>query len=463
MLTGLIMKTGSGSSSTRLVELIREILCQHAQPMKSLRDISCTAVSNLRNEIIGLYHETKKEVIILLLVIVMIFFSGCGTESPEQKAEVPNKDTLSIEARYEIEVTETYQIKQYFSIQNTGLTAASNVMVEAYLLAPDQDVNSPDFKYIDYKLTPLGIINPSGKTNEYSVNLGKVHPGSEYQAYLYVEATSAEGNIGSFKSDVFTIPAYSREGFYQETYCDKIDPYNLDIRKAATEAVKAHAGTMYNFDQALDIYTWIKKKIKHVDTHKALTSAPSPPLETLTAKSGDYKSQAVLIASMIQAIGGVAMVVIQPSCEHVFTIVYAAESSENLKDYVSKISDHYYPCKEGFICGGKCWTYPENIGVWCDGKTAAQSNDCPVGQVGFIDNQCHWCESDQTLILETDEGTAECQDRSGFHVTWFDYQNKKWLIFDPSGGFYPGEDVPACISDVSAKREYIQSCVKPPK
>jgi hypothetical protein len=410
----------------------------------------------------------KKEVIILLLVVVMIFFSGCGTESPEQKAKVPekkgpDKNTLDLEARYEIEVTETYQIKQYFSIQNTGVTAASNVMVEAYLLAPDQDVNSPDFKYIDYKLTPLGIINPSGKTNEYTVNLGTVHPGSEYQAYLYVEATSAEGDIGSFKTDVFTIPAYTREEFYQETYCDKIDPYNLEIRKTATEAVKAHAGTSYNFDQALDIYTWIKKKIKYVDTHSTLASAPAPPLQTLTTKSGDYKSQAVLIASMIQAIGGVSLVVVQPSCNHAYAIVYAAESSANIKDYANQVSEHYYPCKGGFMCAGKCWSYPENAGVWCDGKTAAQSNDCPTGQVGFIDNQCHSCDTNEALILETDEGTAECQDSSGFKVTWFDYQNAKWLIFDTAGGFYPGKDVPACISDVSAKREYIQSCVETPK
>ena len=412
--------------------------------------------------------KQKKEVIVLLLVIVMVFFSGCGTETPDKKAEVPeqkgpDKNTLDIEARYEIEVTETYQVKQYFSIQNTGITAASNAMVEVYLLAPDQDINSPNFKYIDYKLTPLGIINPSGKTNEYSVNLGILHPGSEYSAYLYVEVTSAEGNIGSFKSEVFTIPPYVREDFYQETYCKTIDPYSVDVRKAATEVVKAHAGTMYNVNQALDIYTWVNKKIKYVDTHTPITSAPSLSSQTFAAKSGDYKSQAVLIASMVEAIGGVALVVVQPSCEHAYAIVYVAGSSENLKDYVNKISDYYFPCKEGFMCAGRCWSYPENAGVWCDGKTAAQSNACPVGQVGFIDNQCHWCESDQTLIFETDEGTAECQDRSGFQVTWFDHEGGKWLIFDPAGGFYPGKSIPDCINDKEAKRYYVQSCVEPPK
>ena len=164
-----------------------------------------------------------------MLLIVIFFSSGCGTEVPEQKVvEVPNKDTLSIEAHYEI--NELHQAKQIFSIKNTGTKAATNVGVEVYLLAPDQNVSDKISNYFDHKQLTIGTINPGEKIKEYNIVVGQVNPASDYEAYLYVKATSAEGNIGSATSEVFSFFAYSSGEFYQEAYCNKIDPYNSKVK-----------------------------------------------------------------------------------------------------------------------------------------------------------------------------------------------------------------------------------------
>jgi hypothetical protein len=400
----------------------------------------------------------KKEVIILLLVVVMLFFSGCGTEVSEQKVvEMPNKYTLDVVARYEI--TETHQAKQIFSIKNTGTRTATNVGVEVYLLAPDQNVSLKISNYFGHKQLTIGTINSGEKTKEYSIVVGEENPASDYEAYLYVKATSAEGNEGSATSDAFSFFAYSSNEFYQETYCKKIDPYNIEVKKAATEAIKDHPGE-YSVDQLLDIYDWVKKNVQYLNVPVSLPATPYSPQETLAAKSGDCKNQAVLIASMVESIGGTAEVVGQPSCEHAYAIVYFAKKTSDLQVSIDQISDHYFPCKGGFICDKRCWSYPSDAGAWCDGFSAGQSDKCQVGEVGFTDNMCHWCDGEKSTLVLNRDGTYECLDWGSFSVNWFDHEDGKWLIFDTAGGFYPGDTLPACAADEKAERYFMYSCVK---
>lgn len=242
-------------------------------------------------------------------------------------------------------------------------------------------------------------------------------------------------------------------------YCSKIDPYSLEVRKAASEAVKAHPGS-YSIDQLLDIYDWVKKNVNYLNVPVSLPSTPYSPSETLATRSGDCKNQAVLIASMVESIGGTARVVAQPSCEHAYAIVYFANDSEDIQHYINTISNHYFPCKTGFICGDTCWNYPSGIGSWCDGKNAVQSQKCTERHVGFTDGLCYSCPQSQTLILK--DGKTKCIDSSGFETKWFNYQNGKWVIFDPAGGNYVGNTLPECL-ETDKERYFIDSCVEPPK
>lgn len=389
---------------------------------------------------------------LLGLVGVMIAV-GMMTYISNTQTTPANQPTISIESSYY--VNSFHQINQSFSVQNREQKALTNVVVEAYLLDIDQNV-SKEFTYIDHKQLNLGTLNPTEHTKEYSVVLGRESPDLNYSAYVYMKASSAEGKIGISKSDVIFVSAYSSEENFNKIYCPKIDPYNIEVRKAASEAVRAHPGD-YSIDQLLDIYDWIQSNVNYLNVPVDLPATPYSPPETLATKSGDCKNQAVLIASMIKSIGGDARVVIEPSCTHAYTIVSFPNKSP--EESIDKITNHYFPCRNGFQCGGKCWNFPTGIGAWCDGSHASDSDQCPAGQVGFTDNMCHYCQPGQTLIM--DDNGIKCKDTSNIAINWFDYQGGKWIIFDSAGGLYPGNTLPECLGD--HQRYFVDTCVKPPE
>ncbi len=183
----------------------------------------------------------------------------------------------------------------------------------------------------------------------------------------------------------YSFTTYTDTAPYYGAYCDKIDSYNLDVRKAASEAIRNDPG-IYNINQLLDIYDWVKKNI----TYQTVTSqnVPYPPSQTLATQSGDCKNQAVLIASMVEAIGGTAKVVADPSCNHAYTLVYISNSSQDMQSIVNTIDQHY----------------------------------------------------NQKL-----------------NIQWITLGMKNWLIFDPAGGYYPGNTLPEC----SGKRTvyYVNTCM----
>lgn|GEM_PF-2024983 len=92
------------------------------------------------------------------------------------------------------------------------------------------------------------------------------------------------------------------------------------MRKAASDAVAKHPGAL-SINQLLDVYDWVHENVFY---HNVPLDQYPPyyPNETLATKSGDCKNQAMLMASMVQAIGGSPRVMIVPDCHHAFAEVY---------------------------------------------------------------------------------------------------------------------------------------------
>ncbi len=131
--------------------------------------------------------------------------------------------------------------------------------------------------------------------------------------------------------------------FYENTepfltmFCDKINPYDLPVREAAANAIRKDPGP-YSNAQLFDIYDWVKNNIIYQNV--PLAGIPYVPSDTLATASGDCKNQAVLIASMIQSIGGTAKVVADPSCVHAYTIVYFG-TKDKLSTFTDSVTSHY--------------------------------------------------------------------------------------------------------------------------
>ncbi len=113
---------------------------------------------------------------------------------------------------------------------------------------------------------------------------------------------------------------------FRQAYCDKFTPVDLTVRQAASEAISAHPGA-YSVNQILDIYDWVYKNVIYQNVPVNLTYQPYAPAETLRTRSGDCKNHAVLIASMIEAIGGSARVLMIPDCSHAFAEVYVGDEA----------------------------------------------------------------------------------------------------------------------------------------
>ncbi len=142
-------------------------------------------------------------------------------------------------------------------------------------------------------------------------------------------------------------------GAYQSVYCDKFSPEDIEVRKAAAEAISKHPGA-FSINQLLDVYDWVHTNVFYQNVPVNLTYQPYTPSETLRTKSGDCKNQAVLIASMVEAIGGSARVLLIPECQHAFTEVYVGKETD-LDPMFNAIYAHY-----GSKAPNIVWHYSNN-------------------------------------------------------------------------------------------------------
>lgn len=138
-------------------------------------------------------------------------------------------------------------------------------------------------------------------------------------------------------AQAYNFTYYENTDPYLSAYCDKIDPYDLSVREAAADAIRAHPGT-YSIDQLFDIYDWTKQNIIYQNV--PLAGIPYPSYETLITKSGDCKNQAVLIASMVSSVGGNAKIVADPDCVHAYAVVYFG-STDDLDVFTQAVYNHY--------------------------------------------------------------------------------------------------------------------------
>lgn len=258
----------------------------------------------------------------------------------------------------------------------------------------------------------------------------------------------------------YTFQSYENKEPYYSAFCDKINPYDLSVREAAADAIRNDPGS-YSISQLLDIYDWIKSNVIYQNV--ALAGIPYSASETLTTKSGDCKNQAVLISSMITAIGGTAKVVADPSCHHAYTIVYFGSAETGTSMFTKAVANHYgnnvqvnfFTLKDGIWvifdpaggnypgdtlpeCTGnrtvyyittclscvnqypnKPYTYGDKCYSECPSGTIHTNNyacfPCSVGDYSY-NNECVTCPS-ETVLGEDGKCHQTCGDKNTYCIT----------------------------------------------
>jgi PGF-CTERM protein len=115
-----------------------------------------------------------------------------------------------------------------------------------------------------------------------------------------------------------------------------IFPMDPIVRNTAIQTAKKHSGA-YNIYQVCDLFDYVVDNIEYVSDPRVEYKAK--PSETLTAGGGDCDDQAILLAALIDAIGGTPRIYYMTG-EHMFAAAYIGDEN-NINGIESAISKYY--------------------------------------------------------------------------------------------------------------------------
>lgn len=126
------------------------------------------------------------------------------------------------------------------------------------------------------------------------------------------------------------------QNFDPSSYCGKIQPNA--VRDVAVSIARGEPGA-YNIGQVLLLYDWMKQNIAYVSDPSSGNYVATAS-ETYDLRAGNCENQAILVSSLIRAIGGTTKLVASNQCAHAFAAVYIG-SQQNLDDLEKIIQQHY--------------------------------------------------------------------------------------------------------------------------
>lgn len=150
--------------------------------------------------------------------------------------------------------------------------------------------------------------------------------------------------------------------YYQNQICPKIQYTDPAIRDAAVQIAKNTAGS-WNVEQLVELYAWSKTNISYV-SDPANKEYFASATETLNIRAGDCDDQAILIASLIQSIGGTAKVVVAPNCQHALAAVFVSKNQEDFDQILQSIATIYYEKGIYDLSQQTFHHYKDGSGLW---------------------------------------------------------------------------------------------------
>ncbi len=119
---------------------------------------------------------------------------------------------------------------------------------------------------------------------------------------------------------------------------EKVDPYDIKVRKMAAVSAKQYPGK-YNIYQICSLFDDTKNNIQYISDPRG-RDVWSPPCDTLEVEAGDCDDYAILLASLVESIGGTSRIYLTDT--HAFTAVYIGDE-ENTENIIEAIGNYYGP------------------------------------------------------------------------------------------------------------------------
>jgi transglutaminase-like putative cysteine protease len=125
--------------------------------------------------------------------------------------------------------------------------------------------------------------------------------------------------------------------YYFGTINQLVEPAEVDIRDQAVEVARLYPGA-YNIYQVCALFDKVKERVKYVSDPRG-NDIWEPANVTLKVGAGDCEDQAILLSSMLEAVGGTTRVYLTNT--HAFAAVYIGNKTSDVNASVKGIRAYY--------------------------------------------------------------------------------------------------------------------------
>ena len=187
----------------------------------------------------------------------------------------------------------------------------------------------------------LGVIDvkiPEDKKATFNIVLWLLAETSEGKWHEY-EPYYLSGFTANLKPmhEKFT-PKYKYNPAYHFKIINRlVEPEEPEIRNKAAEVARSYPGA-YNIYQVCALFDMVKENIEYVSDPRG-NDVWEPANVTLEVGAGDCEDQAILLSSMLEAVGGTTRVYLTDT--HAFAAVYIGNSTSETKAAVEGIRTYY--------------------------------------------------------------------------------------------------------------------------
>ncbi|MDD2438620.1 MAG: transglutaminase family protein [Methanosarcinaceae archaeon] len=121
------------------------------------------------------------------------------------------------------------------------------------------------------------------------------------------------------------------------TFNELVEASDPEIRKTAAEAAKDYGGA-YNIYQVCALFDKVNEEIEYISDPRG-NDIWEPANQTLNIGAGDCEDQAILLASLIEAIGGTTRLYLTDT--HAFAAVYIGNETTGIRTVVEGVKAYY--------------------------------------------------------------------------------------------------------------------------
>ncbi|MDW5551881.1 transglutaminase family protein [Methanosarcina sp.] len=174
---------------------------------------------------------------------------------------------------------------------------------------------------------------------------------ADFSIVLWLLASTSEGkwhDYGPYPLKNFTVnlkpmsekssPVYRyNPSPYFETINHLVEPAEPDIRGEAAQVARTYPGA-YNIYQVCALFDMVKEKVEYVSDPRG-NDIWEPANVTLKIGAGDCEDQAILLSSMLEAVGGTTRVYLTNT--HAFAAVYIGNGTDATNAAVEGVRAYY--------------------------------------------------------------------------------------------------------------------------